>query len=250
MSDWKLTAAIFAAAVVNLYAWFALPSGAPAPKPAPPALTPVVCIDPGHPTDYSSGRAVVNGLREVDVNWEVALKLKELLTEDYGVRVVITRSKRDQLMNNSERAEVSNRANAALFLRLHCDAGPSSGFTLYYPNRKGESKGTVGPTVGVIEGSRRAAFRIHAGMASVLEGELDDRGIKGESSTKVGRTQGALTGSIMSNAPTVTVEMVFLTDRYDAIFIGSERGQNVMARALANGVMNYLHYQSVGEGKS
>ncbi len=237
--DWTFISAlaVCAAALVWLYTWASNEIPASGIQGAQGL---VVCIDPGHPTSYNSGRGVVNGLRELDINWEVALKLEKLLVEDYGVQVVMTRRDKEALMENWERAQVSNNANAALFLRLHCDAGPNSGFTLYYPDRQGKSVGVEGPSPEIIEQSRHAAEKVHEGMAAVLEGQLNDRGVKGERYTKVGRIQGALTGSILSKAPVVTVEMAFLTNRSDAQFIGSELGQNIMARALAEGVMNYL----------
>ena len=150
---------------------------------------------------------------------------------------------REKLMNNAERAEVSNQAGASLFLRLHCDAGPNHGFTLYFPDRKGTDRGFTGPSDEVLLESRGAAYKMHAGMLPILRGYLKDRGVKGESRTKVGRMQGALTGSILSKAPVVTVEMVFLNNKYDAGFIKSAAGQDRMARSLANGVIDYLQWK-------
>ena len=143
-------------------------------------------------------------------------------------------------MNNPERAGVANEAGAVLMIRLHCDAGPNNGFTVYYPNRQGESLGVIGPAQDVIEESRSAALLVHSGMSEILHDVLKDRGVMGESRTKVGRMQGALTGSVFSEVPVVTVEMVFLTNRSDAEFIKDEGGQDLMAHALANGIMAYV----------
>ncbi len=203
----------------------------------------VVCIDPGHPTSYSPGRRVLNGVTELEINWEVALKLESLFADVPWIRTVRTRHDRDTLMNNAERAEVSNQSGASLFLRLHCDAGPNHGFTLYFPDRKGSDLGFTGPSDEVLLESRGAAYKMHAGMLALLRGYLKDRGVKGESRTKVGKMQGALTGSILSKAPVVTVEMVFLNNAYDASFIKSAAGQDRMARALAKGVIDYLKWK-------
>jgi N-acetylmuramoyl-L-alanine amidase len=88
--------------------------------------------------------------------------------------------------------------------------------------------------------SQTLANTLHDGMADVLQDSLRDRGVKGESHTRIGRINGALTTSIFSEVPTATVEMVFLTNPGDANFIKSEAGQNKMAEALAKGVKNYL----------
>lgn len=66
--------------------------------------------------------------------------------------------------------------------------------------------------------------------------KLRDNGVKGDEDTFIGRRQGALTGSIFSEAPTILVEMVFLTNPKDAEWIKQDRNKQTMARALAAGV--------------
>lgn len=78
-------------------------------------------------------------------------------------------------------------------------------------------------------------------MAQVLKGTLRDNGVKGDTATKIGGQQGALTGSIYSKVPAITVEMVFLSSKTDAAFIETEKGQEKMANALAAGITQYLH---------
>ena len=49
-----------------------------------------ICLDPGHPSENNDGGELTNGLREVTVNWEVALLLRREL-EDDGFTVVMTK---------------------------------------------------------------------------------------------------------------------------------------------------------------
>jgi N-acetylmuramoyl-L-alanine amidase len=56
----------------------------------------------------------------------------------------------------------------------------------------------------------------------------------------VGSRQGALTGSIFSEVPVVTVEMVVLSNAHDARFITSARGERRMAEAIAAGIERYM----------
>jgi len=202
----------------------------------------VICVDPGHPTYYSSGRKVQHGTTELNVNWQVASDLVDTLSENPDLQVIKTREVRDALMTNPERATIANDVHADLLLRLHCDAGPSSGFTVYFPNKQGTDLGKTGPAMSVISSSRHAAFMVHLGMLDVLRGSLRDRGVRGESKTKVGRKQGVLTGSIFCEVPVVTVEMVFLSNRHDADFIKSREGRKKMVQALAQGVEDYVKY--------
>jgi N-acetylmuramoyl-L-alanine amidase len=205
------------------------------------SLRTIVCIDPGHPSEVASGRNVQNGTSETAVDWAVASKLREAL-EARGYEVVLTKSAEEELVRNKDRALVANRARAALMIRLHCDASTERGFAVYYPDRPGRAKdGTTGPARDVIEESRRAAEAVHSGLAEGLAGALEDNGVRTDWQTKVGRDQGgALTGSIFSEVPVVTVEMVVLSNAADAEFIKTDDGQRRMAESLAEGVSRFV----------
>ncbi len=214
------------------------------PTPALPSVTTtgnVVCIDPGHPSEVSSAETEQNGVTEVAMNWEVALRLKALL-EAKGITVVMTKNSLMEKVTNKRRAEIANDAGAAILLRLHCDTGNNHGYTIYAPNRQGTAQGKTGPSQAIIDTSQKAAEVLHTGINTVLSGSvLRDNGVKGDSATSIGSKQGALTGSIFSTVPAVTVEMCFLSNADDAQFISSETGQNKMADALARGVVEYLN---------
>ena len=201
----------------------------------------VVCIDPGHPSEVASGQNIQNGTSEAHVDWVVATKLREAL-EARGYEVVLTKSSEGELVRNKDRALIANRARAALMIRLHCDASTERGFAVYYPDRPGKAKdGSVGPGRDVIKESRRAAEALHAGLAEGLRGTLQDNGVRTDYQTKVGRDQGgALTGSIFSEVPVVTIEMVVLSDPADAEFIKTEEGQRRMAESIADGVTRFV----------
>ncbi len=206
---------------------------------------PVICIDPGHPSEVNRATNVQNGLKEVEVVYDVAIKLKRLLEDADNpiARVVMTRDFRSgngKIITNKKRAEIANAANASLLLRLHCDSGKNSGYTIYYPNKVGKAAdGKTGPSKQVITDSSIAAKAFHTGMAEIIT-KLKDNGISGDSSTYIGSKQGALTGSIYSKVPTLTIEMVFLSNANDAKFIGSDEGKQMMAEALMNGVVKVL----------
>jgi N-acetylmuramoyl-L-alanine amidase len=203
-----------------------------------PVDTPTIVVDPGHPSETSGG-TVQHGVAEVHVAWLVALRLRDLLRAD-GYRVVLTKQREDEMVRNPDRARIANRAGAELMVRLHCDATNGSGYALYYPNRQGTVGGITGPSDTVIRKSRAAAAALHTGMSGVLGGRLRDGGLRGDSETYVGSRQGALTGSIFSEVPIVTIEMVVLGARTDAEFISGTEGQNLMAHAIAAGVRRYV----------
>src|SRR4051812_26289152 len=95
-----------------------------------------LCIDPGHPSENNDGLALTNGLSEASVNWQVAALLRREL-EGGEIDVVMTKKSESEFVSNENRAAIANNAPADLFLRLHGDAGNSSGFTVYYPRKEG-----------------------------------------------------------------------------------------------------------------
>lgn len=211
------------------------PGGPPSPASAHKGI---VVIDPGHPSEGAVGASGPGGATEIQVNWAVARKLEPLL-EGAGYRVVLTKLAEEELVSNRHRAEIGTLHRADLIVRLHCDAGSHKGTATFYPDRTGTRWGITGPSPEVIEGSRRLAEALHPALIEALGPGWPDLGIKGDSKTAVGSRQGALTGSIFSTVPVVTVEMVVITQPDEEAFIAGEEGQTRMARALLAGIEAY-----------
>ncbi len=195
-----------------------------------------VCLDPGHPSEVSAGTEVSNGLKEVEVVWDVCQIVKSELVKA-GVKVTMTKSKLMQRVTNKERAAIANKAKADIMVRIHADAGGGSGFTIYYPAKQGNYKGTIGPSQEVIAASTQMAKPFHEGISEALKGELNDNGRHGDEKTKVGSQYGALIGSIHSEVPTVLLEMCFLTNKKDADWIRKPANKAKMAKAIVKGIL-------------
>ncbi len=91
-----------------------------------------VVIDAGHGGN-DPGAIGRNGLREKDVNLEIAKKLSVLLRAE-GVQTVLTRST-DRFIPLSTRVSIANRSGADLFISIHSNAArlrSLSGFEVYY----------------------------------------------------------------------------------------------------------------------
>ena len=204
----------------------------------------VVCLDPGHPSEVSDGFAKQNGTTETEMNWQVALRLKRILEGELGATVVLTKSSLTEKVTNRRRAEIANQAGAHASLRLHCDSEASKtrrGITVYYPDRPGKAAdGHTGPSSQVIAASARLARAVDAGIQNNLRDQLRQGGVKPDFAPAIGKTQGALTGSIHSPVPVALVEMVFLSNPADAAYIKSAAGQEAVAAALAEGIASFL----------
>ncbi len=201
-----------------------------------------VCLDPGHPSEVSSGMVVQNGVTENHINWLIAVELKGLL-EQSGFEVLMTKTEEEEYVTNRERAAIANEGDADLFFRIHCDAGPENarGMTFHYPDRQGTWEGETGPPVEIIPACMDAARTIHDVATAELDGLLDDRGVKTDNDTCVGRRQGgALRGSILSEVPVVLVEVCFLSNRDDAALVKDDETRSLIVAALAEGIIAWL----------
>jgi N-acetylmuramoyl-L-alanine amidase len=116
-----------------------VPSSAPlpaesTPDPAFPLPTPLqpaqpraksfktIVIDPGHGGKDPGARGQ-HGTEEKDITLKVALKLRDLLSKQSGVRVLMTRE-RDQFVELEDRAKFANGQEADLFVSIHVNSHP------------------------------------------------------------------------------------------------------------------------------
>ncbi|MBQ4110726.1 MAG: N-acetylmuramoyl-L-alanine amidase [Clostridia bacterium] len=106
----------------------------------------LVIVDAGH-GGMDGGAVGVNGSLEKDINFSIALKLKELLKKE-RIRLVMTRSK-DDMINDKDvksvkmsdlnnRVEIANKYKDALFVSIHMnsfkDAKQHGAQIFYSPN--------------------------------------------------------------------------------------------------------------------
>lgn len=78
-----------------------------------------IAIDPGH-GGIDNGKVGESGVKEKNVNLEVASMLQGALVDEYGFEVVMTRI-RDELIPLDHRAEIANSEGADLFISIHCN---------------------------------------------------------------------------------------------------------------------------------
>lgn len=227
-------------ALALVAALLAVPAAVGAPPPAP-----VVVVDPGHDLhanpdtepigpgsstrkikDGGGTHGVVSGLREADLNLRVALRLRPLL-QRAGLRVVMTRTRTEGAsMGNVARAGIANRADAALFLRVHADGSTDPGargtHTLHPALRHGW-------TDDVYAASKRAARRIQAELVHSLG--FPDRGLQERSD---------FTGFNWADVPVVLAELGFMTNPTEDRLLATATYQRRAALGLCRGTLRVL----------
>lgn len=203
----------------------------------------VVVIDAGHQAKGNSAlepigpgsstrRAKVEGgasgvathVDESKRNLQVALALQRTL-QARGVKVVMVRTTQGVNIPNSKRAQMANNANAALFVRIHCDsAGSSTHGILTLRPAKNWYKGIdmVGP-------SKTAASDIH--KATLASTGAYDRGIT---------SRGDLSGFNWAKVPSVLVEVGLMSNSAEDRKLGTPAYQQELATGMANGIVKFL----------
>jgi N-acetylmuramoyl-L-alanine amidase len=206
---------------------------------------PTVVVDPGHDLranpatepigpgsstrkilDGGGTSGVVTGIREADLNLAVALRVRALL-EKAGIRVVMTRNSTSHTsMGNIARAQIANRAHAALFLRIHADGSTdprADGTHTLYPALQ------PGWTDDVYSQSRRAARIVQAELVHALG--FPNRGLQEHTD---------FTGFNWSNVPVILVELGFMTNPTEDRLLATTEYRQRAAVGLCRGTLRYL----------
>jgi N-acetylmuramoyl-L-alanine amidase len=79
-----------------------------------------VVIDAGH--GGSQPGAVGKLSKEKDINLKVALRVGELITQNFSDVSIIYTRKKDETVELYKRAEIANKNKADLFISIHCNA--------------------------------------------------------------------------------------------------------------------------------
>lgn len=118
------------------------PAPAPFPIPSPPSVQPTappaknyttIVIDPGHGGKDTGARGQ-RQTEEKDITLKVGLKLRDLLSMQPGVRVLMTRD-HDVFVELEDRAKFANSQGADLFVSVHVNSHPShqvKGIEIYH----------------------------------------------------------------------------------------------------------------------
>ena len=180
-----------------------------------------VYLDAGHNYSGIDTGAQGFGLREQDITYYIASRVQKILTGK-GITVKMSRNNLTDnvttggTVSNSLAARYSaaNSWKADIFVSIHCNAGGGTGFEVYHYNGSERAKTLAG---NILNGLK-------------YNTDLVSRGVKTE-------TYAVLRNTTM---PATLVETAFIDNEDNAKFLGSEDGQQKLAKGIAEGIMEYL----------
>ena len=198
-----------------------------------------IVIDPGHSSTGKSGNEPVSpnssttklkdglgatgsytNIPEHKTNMSVALLVKKELTSK-GYNVILTKQDVAESKSNIERADVGNKNNADLVVRIHADSAENSsisGASMHVPanNEYTSSFYKISKSYGT----------------TILNTYVDEIGIKNRGVIE----RNDLTGFNWSKVPVVLIEMGFLSNKEDDNFVSNTANHPKIAKAISDGI--------------
>lgn len=234
----------------------------------PAAAAPyTIVIDAGHGAHDAgaSGQEV----KEKDINLGVALKLGKLMSKEMpGTKIVYTRDN-DTYVTLQGRADIANKAKGDLFISIHTNSLDQNS-----PNRntvKGTSVYTLAPrgaksnldvamrenSVIKLEGDNSTKYEgfdpssdesyiifemsqnKFMDNSAKLAAAIQKRLVSGAGRADRGVRQGNFWVLHATAMPSVLIELDFICNPEQEKYLGSEKGQQELAKAIFNGIKDY-----------
>ncbi|MFS4469302.1 N-acetylmuramoyl-L-alanine amidase family protein [Maribacter sp. 2210JD10-5] len=220
----------------------------------------VVVLDAGH-GGHDPGN-LGNGYLEKKIALNIVLKVGEILAQHENIKVIYTRED-DTFVDLYVRGEIANKANADLFVSVHCDSHSSDAngagtFVLgLHANKQNFEIAKKENSVIYLEDNyetRYADYDINSpesviGLTIMQEEFLDQsialaKMIQDNFSGKLKRKNRKVkqAGFIVLHQtfmPSVLVETGFLTNKNEGAYLNSKKGQAEMGKAIAEAILNY-----------
>jgi N-acetylmuramoyl-L-alanine amidase len=215
-----------------------------------------IVVDPGH-GGHDSGALGSNGAKEKDVVLAIGLKLRDLLKEELGLDVVMTRST-DVFIPLEERTAIANKVNADLFVSVHANAAlnhSASGIETYYLNLAKTEKaaqlaakenGTTLEKVSVLQAilfDLMANYKLNdsAHLADEVQRSLHGR-IRGSYADvrNLGVKQGPFYVLVGATMPSILVETAFVSNPQEEVRLTDPAYQDLTAEGIMEGIRSYI----------
>ena len=220
----------------------------------------VIVLDAGH-GGHDTGN-VGNGYREKEIALNIVLQVGKILEKEPNIKVIYTR-KDDSFIELFERGAIANRADADLFVSVHCNAHNSQAYGTetfvlgLHANKRNLEVAKKENEVIFLEENYQENYAGYdpnnpasfIGLTLMQEEYLD------QSIMLAGLVQNNFTNKLkrkdrsvkqagfivlhQSYMPSVLIETGFLTNKSEGAYLNSKKGQREMSESIAEAILNY-----------
>jgi N-acetylmuramoyl-L-alanine amidase len=221
----------------------------------------IVVIDAGHGGGDSGN--VGNGYKEKDIALKIALDVGEALAGNPNIKVIYTR-KTDVFVELFERANIANKADADLYVSIHCNSvtnpkpygtetwvlgakNTARNFEVakreneviflednYEKNYAGFDPSSPESTIAI-----GLEQEVYIEQSIILARKIEDKFVNKAKRKSRGLKQGSLLVIRNTYMPSVLVEVGFLTNTEEGKFLNTKNGQSKMAVAIKEAILEY-----------
>ncbi|MBP2832121.1 N-acetylmuramoyl-L-alanine amidase [Aquimarina sp. U1-2] len=220
----------------------------------------VVVLDAGHGGHDPGNRG--NGYKEKEIALNVVLAIGEKLEKDPRFKVVYTR-KTDEFIELHERGKIANKANADLFVSVHCNSHRSQAYGTetfvlgLHANNENFNVAKNENSVILLEDNYEANYdgfdpnspESIIGLTLMQEEYLDqsltlasfvqNRFKKALDRKSRGVKQAGFVVLHQTYMPSVLIELGFLTNNNEGRYLNSKAGQENMAKSITTSIIDY-----------
>ena len=201
----------------------------------------IVALDPGH--GGNDPGAMGGNLKESDLNWKIASRVKEILDETPGITGVLTKSQYESLGGDSDRKIRAERAvanNADLLVSFHINSNDSSnsmsGAEVYITGYTAEDRFYKNSNIlglDILSNLRSVGVQSHSPKPIVKKGADWDRYPDGS----VADYYGIISWPVHMGIPGMIIEHAFINNPYDRANYLNDAMLNKMAEADAQAII-------------
>lgn len=196
----------------------------------------LVFLDPGH-GGYDPGATSYTGLREKDVTLSISKMVRDKLLQ-YGNKydVIMSRTDDRYVDFKTERSEMSNRANADIFVSVHVNSGgggSAKGVEVYWY----EYDSAYQPVVNQKYHNDPIRLRNSERLANSIQNNI----IKSTGAVNRGVRRATYAVVREAKAPAVLIETGYIDNSSEVYKLASKQYQEKIANGIVNGIIEYFN---------